>query len=94
METLDRLYQNLLILFWQSVDVINTYLLQFEIWLRQPMGHVGLSSKIQVVCLICLCFMLFLLALRAFGGIVRAVVMIFVAALVVHLVTTQVHWFT
>jgi hypothetical protein len=94
METLDRLYQNLQILFWESLDLISAYLLQIEIWLRQPLYHAGLSFKLQIICLICLCLILVLLAMRAFGGLIRAAMLIVVAALFVHLVTTQVHFFS
>jgi hypothetical protein len=74
----------LLALIRSLVDLILSGLAAIEAWLRGQLTGLGVSGPIQTIILLAVALLLIVLALRLFGGVLRAIVVIFLILLALH----------
>jgi hypothetical protein len=84
---LDRVNQaitELLALIRSLVDLILGGLAAIETWLRGQLAGLGVAGPIQTIILLAVALLLIVAALRLFGGVLRAIVVIFLILLALH----------
>jgi hypothetical protein len=86
MQRVDQAITKLLALIKDLVDLLLSGLAAVELWLRGQLGGLGVAPPIQTVILIAVAVVLIAVALRLFGGVLRAVVVIFLVLLALHAV--------
>lgn len=86
MQRVDQAITKLLALIKGLVDLLLSGLAAIEVWLRGQLHGLGVAPPIQTVILIAVAVVLIVVALRLFGGVLRAVVVIFLVLLALHAV--------
>lgn len=84
MERVDQAITKLLALIKSLVDLVLGALAAIEVWLRAQLGGLGVAPPIQTIILIAVAVLLIAATLRLFGGVLRAVVVIFLVLLALH----------
>jgi hypothetical protein len=84
MERVDQAITKLLALVRDLVDLVLGGLAAIEVWLRGQLAGLGVVRPIQTIILIAAAVVLIALTLRLFGGVLRAVVVIFLVLLALH----------
>ena len=84
MDRVDQAIAKLLALIRSLVDVILSGLAAIEVWLRDQLAGLGVAPPIQTIILIAVAVVLIAVTLRLFGGVLRAVVVIFLVLLALH----------
>jgi hypothetical protein len=84
MEQVDQAITKLLALIRSLVDLVLGGLAAIEVWLRGQLAGLGVAPPIQTIILIAVAVLLIAVTLRLFGGVLRAVVVIFLVLLALH----------
>jgi hypothetical protein len=84
MEQVDQAITKLLALIRSLVNLVLGGLAAIEVWLRGQLTGLGVASPIQTIILIAVAVLLIAATLRLFGGVLRAVVVIFLVLLALH----------
>jgi hypothetical protein len=84
MGRVDQAITKLLALIKSLVDLVLSALAAIEVWLRGQLAGVGVAPPIQTIILIAVAVVLIAVTLRLFGGVLRAVVVIFLVLLALH----------
>ena len=84
MDRVDQAITKLLALIKSLVDLVLGALAAIEVWLRGQLAGLGVAPRIQTIILIAVAVVLIAVTLRLFGGVLRAVVVIFLALLALH----------
>ena len=84
MERVHQAVTKLLALIRDLVDLVLGALAAIEVWLRGQLSGLGVARPIQTIILIAVAVVLIALTLRLFGGVLRAVVVIFLVLLALH----------
>lgn len=84
MDRVDQAITKLLALIKSLVDLVLSVLAAIEVWLRGQLAGLGVAPRIQTIILIVVAVVLIAVTLRLFGGVLRAVVVIFLALLALH----------
>jgi hypothetical protein len=84
MEQVDQAITKRLALIRSLVNLVLGGLAAIEVWLRGQLTGLGVASPIQTIILIAVAVLLIAATLRLFGGVLRAVVVIFLVLLALH----------
>ena len=84
LERVNQAITELLALIRRLVDLVLSGLAAIEIWFRHQLAGLGVAGPIQTIILIAIAVVLIAVALRLFGGVLRAVVVIFLVLLALH----------
>jgi len=84
MQRIDQAITTLLALIRSLVDLVLSGLAAIEVWLRGQLAGLGVAPPIQTIILIAIAVVLIAVTLRLFGGVLRAVVVIFLVLLALH----------
>jgi hypothetical protein len=84
MEQVDQAITKLLALIRSLVDLVLRGLAAIEVWVRGQLAGLGVAPPIQTIILIAVAVLLIAVTLRLFGGVLRAVVVIFLILLALH----------
>ena len=84
MQRIDQAITTLLALIKSLVDLVLSGLAAIEVWLRGQLAGLGVAPPIQTIILIAVAVVLIAITLRLFGGVLRAVVVIFLVLLALH----------
>jgi hypothetical protein len=84
MGRVDQAITNLLALIRELVDLVLSGLAAIEVWVRHELAGLGVAPPIQTIILIAIAVVLIAVTLRLFGGVLRAVVAIFLVLLALH----------
>jgi hypothetical protein len=84
MDQVDAVITRLLEIIKSFVDLVLAGLAAIEMWVRTQLIQLGVPPAISLIILIALALLLIVAALRLFGGIVYAIVIIFLILLAIH----------
>jgi hypothetical protein len=84
LERVNQAITELLVLIRRLVDLALSGLAAIEVWFRHQLTGLGVVGPIQTIILIAIAVVLIAVALRLFGGVLRAVVVIFLVLLALH----------
>jgi len=91
MEKLDQAVNELLGLLARLTNAGLMGLAAIEAWLRAELATLGLPREAQSAIMIVAALLLLLIVVRLFGGIIRAVLVLFLILLVLHVVLPMTH---
>jgi hypothetical protein len=75
-DTFTRIVNSLLQLLTQLGDLAVSGLKAIELWLRDQLTSLGVPPELQTIIMLALAALLVLLVVRAFGGLIRVVVLL------------------
>jgi hypothetical protein len=84
MERVDQAITKLLALIRELVDLVLSGLAAIEVWVRHQLAVLGVAPPIQTIILIAIAVVLIAVTLRLFGGVLRAIVVVFLVLLALH----------
>jgi hypothetical protein len=70
----------------QIGNLIVAGLVAFELWVRGQLAALGMAPSLQTVVMLSLAALLILAALRLFGGLIRAIVILVLILIAIHIV--------
>lgn len=73
------------------LDLVFRWLGQLEAWLRVQLHDLGVAPPLQTIVLIVVAVLFLIAALRALGGVIRLLVLIFLVLMLVHILAPGVH---
>ncbi|MBO0711072.1 MAG: hypothetical protein J2P47_07330 [Acetobacteraceae bacterium] len=91
MEKLDQAVNELLALLARLTSAGLAGLAAIEQWLRTELAVLGLPREAQTAIMVAAALLLLLIVVRLFGGVIRAVLVLFLILLVLHVVLPMTH---
>jgi hypothetical protein len=74
-----------------GVNFVLALLGDLEGWLRVELSHAGVDPQVQSVILVVVAILFLLTAVRIAGGILRILIVVFLALLILHILAPAVH---
>jgi hypothetical protein len=91
MDQINQAVNSLLHLFAQLADIVLGALTAIEAWLRGALQQAGIAGPLQTAILVAVAVILLIAVLRAFGGVLRVLLMLFLILLAAHAVLPAIH---
>jgi hypothetical protein len=85
MDGFTKAINSVLQLLVQIGNLIVAGLIAFELWVRAQLAAVGMAPSLQTVVMLSLAALLILGALRLFGGLIRAIVILVLILIAIHI---------
>jgi hypothetical protein len=85
MDAFTNAINSILQLLIQIGNLIVAGLVAFELWVRGQLAAVGMAPSLQTVVMLSLAALLILTALRLFGGLIRAIVILVLILIAIHI---------